>query len=108
MALCSEYKATLSDTGDGDFKRTKSWRKKFKKEKGGKEKAKGVDAGGKRLTTGTESDSSLPSVSSGSDVTSPRRPRKSPLAGRLDSSFLPIMPLWASHKDIFNKIVLFY
>lgn len=34
LILCHEYKSSLQpDLGDGDFKRSKSWRKKFKKEK---------------------------------------------------------------------------
>lgn len=91
LVLCSEYKSAPTDLGDGDFKRTKSWRKKFKKEKSGKERSSKMASKepdcSRRQTPGTESDSSIPSVSSGSDVTSPRRPRKSPIAERKPFNF---------------------
>ena len=65
--------------GDGDFKRTRSWRKKFKKDRGRERRDHPV------LTRrgSTESDISQQSGSSGSEnLNSPaHRNKKSPLAG---------------------------
>lgn len=77
LILCHEYKtSTQSDLGDGDFKRSKSWRKKFKKEKlSSKEKNRAYkDDTLKRQTE--SSDSTI------NDLTSPgRKQRKSPNTG---------------------------
>lgn len=73
LILCHEYKtSTQPDLGDGDFKRSKSWRKKFKKDKASKDKRKDDTL---RKPGNDLSDSS--------DATSPgRRQRKSPNAER--------------------------
>ena len=67
--------------GDGDFKRSRSWRKKFKKDRGRDRREHPV------LTRrgSTESDISQQSGSSGSEnLNSPaHRNKKSPLAGKL-------------------------
>jgi len=82
-ALCPERLAhtdAKSDLGDGDFKRSRSWRKKFKKDRGRDRRDLPV------LTRrgSTESDISQQSGSSGSEnLNSPaHRNKKSPLADR--------------------------
>lgn len=73
LILCHEYKTTTqSDLGDGDFKRSKSWRKKFKKEKlSSKDKRREAESLKK-------SEGSDPN-----DLTSPgRKQRKSPNSGK--------------------------
>eukprot|EP00112_Aurelia_sp_Birch-Aquarium-sp1_P024769 Seg798.2 transcript_id=Seg798.2/GoldUCD/mRNA.D3Y31 product=Liprin-alpha-1 protein_id=Seg798.2/GoldUCD/D3Y31 len=82
-ALCPDravHADGKSDLGDGDFKRTRSWRKKFKKDRGRERRDHPV------LTRrgSTESDISQQSGSSGSEnLNSPaHRNKKSPLADR--------------------------
>ncbi|XP_057289693.1 liprin-alpha-1-like [Hydractinia symbiolongicarpus] len=72
LILCHEYKSPPpNDLGDGDFKRSKSWRKKFKKDKSLKDKS--------RNARGSSSDQDVHT----SDLMSPsRRPKKSPLMER--------------------------
>ena len=69
--------------GDGDFKRSKSWRKKFKKDKPPKgERTKDLMQQESVRRHSGESDGSQHSGSSGSEVASPsRRPKKSPATG---------------------------
>ena len=78
ITTCNELRSSpaQSDLGDGDFKRAKSWRKKFKKERTSLKRKEDSQ----RKHSG---ESDLQTASSGSgEITSPlRRPRKSPLNG---------------------------
>ena len=78
ITTCNELRSSpaQSDLGDGDFKRAKSWRKKFKKERTSLKRKEDLQ----RKHSG-ESDAQTASSGSG-EITSPlRRPRKSPLTG---------------------------
>jgi len=76
LVLCHEYKtSTQSDLGDGDFKRSKSWRKKFKKEKLSTKDKRSKDNDTLKRP-GSESSDLNDSISPG------RRQRKSPNSER--------------------------
>ena len=65
---------------EGDFRRTKSWRKKFKKEKTSRDKSRKEETPNKHYSI--DSDSSY-QLSNNSEVTSPtRRLTKSPIIGK--------------------------
>ena len=78
ITTCNELRSSpaQTDLGDGDFKRAKSWRKKFKKERTSLKRKEDL----LRKHSG-EFDGQTASSGSG-EITSPlRRPRKSPLTG---------------------------
>jgi len=89
LVLCHELKSnspTQSDMGEGDFKRSKSWRKKFKKEKPAslKDRARNPNDQSYRRTDYDSQTSQYSSSSSNNgDLLSPtRRSKKSPLIER--------------------------
>ena len=87
--------------GDGDFKRSRSWRKKFKKERGRDRR----DHPTLTRRGSTESDISQQSGSSGSEnLNSPaHRNKKSPLVGK---EFTPVhlKSFTKLHEPCFNRV----